>query len=271
MWMRIALVLFGLTPICWAGGQLDRIKDDLKAAPQVLRAFPQGEKLKYDERGGLLHAHPGIWTVDGLVLVESWDLKDKELRIRAWRMAAIYDPKSQKPVFRKYKDEVELRVPYVDDVQVESALRKIFILQPEKLSPNVPVAWRKVLEKEIEPGTTATKSTEPREDPLKRKCQPPENGVYKMCESITAPIPQYRPEPEYNPFAKKYSVQGTVTLTGVVDEKGHMRDLQIDKALGAGLDEQALDAVSKWKFKPSRKDGTPVPVQIMIDIEFHLY
>ena len=271
--MRFA-VLFVLTSSCWAGSQLDRIKDDLKAAPQVLRAFPQGGKLKYDERGELLHAHSGIWAVDGLVAVESWDLKDKELRIRARRMAAIYDPKSQKPVFRKYKDGVELRVPYVDDVQAESALRKIFILQPENLSANVPVAWRNVLEKQLEPGATDTKAdtrTKPSEDPLKRKCQPPEDGVYKICEGVTPPIPQYRPEPEYNSFAKKYSIQGTVTVIGVVDEKGRMRDLQIDKALGAGLDEQALDAVSMWKFKPSRKDGTPVPVKIMIDIEFHLY
>jgi len=272
--VRIAAILVILASVCSAGSPLDQIRDNLKLAPQVLRGFPQGEKLQYDEHGELLRSHRGIWTVNGLVAVESWDLKGKELRIRARRMAAIYDAKTQKPVFRNYRDGVELRVPYVDDVQIESALRKIFILQPENLSTNVPVVWRNVLEKQLELGatdTTADTRTKPSEDPLKRKCQPPEDGVYKICEGVTPPIPQYRPEPEYNSFAKKYSIQGTVTVIGVVDEKGHMRDLQIDKALGAGLDEQALDAVSMWKFKPSRKDGTPVPVKIMIDIEFRLY
>jgi TonB family protein len=272
--VRIAAILVILASVCSAGSPLDQIRDNLKLAPQVLRGFPQGEKLQYDEHGELLRSHRGIWTVNGLVAVESWDLKGKELRIRARRMAAIYDAKTQKPVFRNYRDGVELRVPYVDDVQIESALRKIFILQPEKLSANVPDVWRTVLEKQLEPGTADSKigtQREPSEDPLKRKCTPPENGAYKICEGIAPPKLGFHPEPAYSPFAKKYSIQGTVTVVGVVDEKGRMRDLQIDKALGAGLDEQALDAVSGWTFKPARKAGTPVPVKITIDIEFHLY
>src|SRR5262249_23435341 len=100
---------------------------------------------------------------------------------------------------------------------------------------------------------------------------PPDNGVYKICEGVTPPVPQYRPEPEFSLVARKFKLQGAVTIVGVVDVSGRMRDLEIQKAFGAGLDEQALDAVSKWKFKPSRKDGVPVPVKIMIDVDFHLY
>jgi outer membrane biosynthesis protein TonB len=39
-----------------------------------------------------------------------------------------------------------------------------------------------------------------------------------------------------------------------------------------GLDEKALEAVMKYKFKPAMKDGrTPVPVPMNVEINFHLY
>jgi len=41
---------------------------------------------------------------------------------------------------------------------------------------------------------------------------------------------------------------------------------------GHGLDEKALEAVRKYKFKPAMKDGkTPVPVMINVEINFRLY
>jgi protein TonB len=35
-----------------------------------------------------------------------------------------------------------------------------------------------------------------------------------------------------------------------------------------GLDEKALEAVQKYKFKPAIKDGTPVPARITIAVQF---
>jgi protein TonB len=39
-----------------------------------------------------------------------------------------------------------------------------------------------------------------------------------------------------------------------------------------GLDEKAIEAVKKWRFRPSLKNGHPVrygPVEV--DVDFHLY
>jgi outer membrane biosynthesis protein TonB len=39
-----------------------------------------------------------------------------------------------------------------------------------------------------------------------------------------------------------------------------------------GLDEKAIEAVKKWRFQPSIKDGHPArygPVEV--DVDFHLY
>jgi protein TonB len=38
--------------------------------------------------------------------------------------------------------------------------------------------------------------------------------------------------------------------------------------LGFGLDEKALEAVRKYRFKPAMKNGVPVPVVLMIEINF---
>jgi TonB family protein len=41
--------------------------------------------------------------------------------------------------------------------------------------------------------------------------------------------------------------------------------------LGKGFDEKALDAVRSWKFKPATKGGKPVPTEIVVEVQFHLY
>jgi hypothetical protein len=41
-------------------------------------------------------------------------------------------------------------------------------------------------------------------------------------------------------------------------------------SLGLGLDEKAMDAVAKWKFRPGAKDGKAVTVMALIDVTFRL-
>jgi periplasmic protein TonB len=40
--------------------------------------------------------------------------------------------------------------------------------------------------------------------------------------------------------------------------------------LGLGLDEKAIEAVRQWKFKPGMKDGKPIAVQVLVDVNFRL-
>jgi len=44
------------------------------------------------------------------------------------------------------------------------------------------------------------------------------------------------------------------------------------RALGMGLDEKAIEAVMKYKFKPARENGKPVAVwPVNIEVNFRLY
>jgi periplasmic protein TonB len=38
-----------------------------------------------------------------------------------------------------------------------------------------------------------------------------------------------------------------------------------------GLDEKAIEAVWQYRFKPARYQGHPVPVQLIVDVDFRLY
>jgi TonB family protein len=46
--------------------------------------------------------------------------------------------------------------------------------------------------------------------------------------------------------------------------------IHLVRSIGHGLDEQALLAIKQYRFKPSLKDGVPVPVQITIESNFHM-
>ena len=46
---------------------------------------------------------------------------------------------------------------------------------------------------------------------------------------------------------------------------------RVIRALGMGLDEKAIEAVMKYKFKPGMKGGKPVAVWQRISVDFHLY
>jgi TonB family protein len=61
-----------------------------------------------------------------------------------------------------------------------------------------------------------------------------------------------------------------VLLYVVIGADGRASDVQLRKGVGYGLDEQALDAVTQWTFKPGTRDGMAVPVQAMIEVNFRL-
>ena len=95
-------------------------------------------------------------------------------------------------------------------------------------------------------------------------------GAYKIGGGVSAPAVILKVEPEYSEEARKAKFQGTVLLSVIVDEKGNPRDLRIVRPLGLGLDEKAIEAVMKWRFRPGLKDGRAVPVSAYVEVNFRL-
>ncbi len=95
-------------------------------------------------------------------------------------------------------------------------------------------------------------------------------GVYRIGGGVSAPTLIHKVEPEYSEEARKAKYQGTVVLYVVVDEKGLPRELKVVRALGLGLDEKAIEAVQKWRFRPGYLNGQPVKVAATIEVNFRL-
>lgn len=96
-------------------------------------------------------------------------------------------------------------------------------------------------------------------------------GAFRVGNGVTTPRAIFAPEPEYSDEARKARFQGMVTVLAIIGTDGKPREMTVARSLGMGLDEKALAAVKIWRFQPGMKNGHPVPVQISIEVNFHLY
>ena len=87
------------------------------------------------------------------------------------------------------------------------------------------------------------------------KCQRTQGGLYS-------------PNPQCSEEARRAKYQGVCVLWLVVGSDGVPRNIRVARTLGMGLDEEAIKAVSTWRFEPSRKDSVPVAVQINAQVSF---
>jgi TonB family protein len=62
-------------------------------------------------------------------------------------------------------------------------------------------------------------------------------------------------EPEYSEEVRKANCQGTVILDIEVSPDGHAVNPRVVRSLGLALDEKAIEAARKRKFRPGYKDG----------------
>ena len=85
-----------------------------------------------------------------------------------------------------------------------------------------------------------------------------------------APVLIFKKEPEYSEAARKAKYQGTVLLDMDVDDSGLPVNVRVARSLGLGLDEQAIDAVKLWRFRPATKGGKPIAAQTQVEVIFRL-
>ncbi|WP_263357429.1 energy transducer TonB [Acidicapsa ligni] len=75
-------------------------------------------------------------------------------------------------------------------------------------------------------------------------------------------------EPELSQDALTNKVSGVCEFSLIVDRHGLPTNITLLQSIGYGLDENATEAISKYRFKPAMKNGEPVAVQIKVEISF---
>jgi len=69
---------------------------------------------------------------------------------------------------------------------------------------------------------------------------------------------------------KSEGAAGMVTMSITVDEQGNVQNATVKKSSRQEFEQPAIDAVSKWKFEPAKKDGKPVAVQVVVPVKFSM-
>jgi TonB family protein len=99
---------------------------------------------------------------------------------------------------------------------------------------------------------------------------PKRDGVYRIGNDVTRPQLLQKVEPEYTEEAKAASLTGTEVVYAEIGPDGLAHNAQVLRGLGLGLDEKGLEALSQWRFRPGTKDGQPVTVAAVIEINWKL-
>ena len=98
------------------------------------------------------------------------------------------------------------------------------------------------------------------------------DGAYKIgTGGIGFPGCLACPDPSYSDQARSAKVSGNVVLHLIVTAEGRAANIHVKRSLGYGLDEQAIEAVGNWRFKPAvNAEGKPVPVWTDIEVTFRI-
>ena len=84
---------------------------------------------------------------------------------------------------------------------------------------------------------------------------------------VTPPVKIRDVKPDYPQEAYTSGLGGVVILEALIDTRGNVVDLDVVRSIPQ-LDRAAIDAVSKWKYRPGMKDGAPIPVLLTVTITF---
>jgi TonB family protein len=79
-----------------------------------------------------------------------------------------------------------------------------------------------------------------------------------------------KPRPDYTDEARRLRIEGEVVLRVMFSASGNLQVLDVIRGLGHGLDENAVRAAEKIRFKPASSDGRPVDSIATVRIVFQL-
>ena len=96
-------------------------------------------------------------------------------------------------------------------------------------------------------------------------------GLYHVGGSVRPPSVIFQVDPEFSEEARKAKFSGNVQVALIVDANGSPSHVRVERGVGMGLDEKAVEAVRQYKFKPAMENGRPVPVEIYVEVNFQIF
>ena len=96
---------------------------------------------------------------------------------------------------------------------------------------------------------------------------PTQTGPLRIGGQVKAPTRVKYVAPIYPEAARAANVSGIVIIEATVGKDGSVTEAHVIRSI-AQLDQAALDAVKQWKYTPTTLNGAPVPVIMMVTVNF---
>ena len=108
-------------------------------------------------------------------------------------------------------------------------------------------------------------------------------GSQQVAQAVAKPQPQldsgppttpvqitFKPNPVYTEEARQLKLEGEVLLEVSFTASGQLHVNRVVRGLGHGLDEAAIAAANKMRFKPALRNGVPVDSTAIVHVVFQL-
>jgi protein TonB len=97
---------------------------------------------------------------------------------------------------------------------------------------------------------------------------PSEGEVLPVGGDVRAPVLVERVEPDFPESARRAHLDGMVILEAVITTAGDVREIRVLRSANPLLDEAAVRAVRRWRYRPATLNGRAVPVYLTVTVTF---
>ncbi len=249
--------------------------------PLYLRGFWQENSLEFDAQGKPLKAaHPGPLTLSGMD-VTSVSVKGNTMVLHGNRVALVATaagrlerqaPESsteiafslaKNKVF-KAKEEMKLTIHADAQGSFDAAVKAIFADGLKEFATSVPVYWSCYAQGYFETDAPDTEAAHTTSECLKKMGLDDEvftSGEYHPPHLVTMPKLHFPPE------VFELGLSGRCVARVLIGKDGAPRALQLVRPVGAGLDEELLQAESRAQYRPATIEGVAVTAAIDVPME----
>jgi TonB family protein len=247
--------------------------DGLIGEALFLRGFYTADALAYDATGILQGPapRPADWTLSAINILKATRQGSDAVELEGVRAAIRYNPDAHE--FQRHPQNIEkVRVfvrladpgPNIDATaaahQLRAAFAAIFAIGIDPaLQRSMPPLWSHFFDPSLAwPPDSLTGQT----------IYPLFGGQPGQPQDVTPPVVAHRVDPQFTDAAARDRVTGPMQLRIVVDARGLVQHIVVAHPLGYGLEQQAADAVAKWRFDPATRQGQPVASAIVVNLNF---
>lgn len=241
-----------------------------------LRGFWANDNLKFNSQGQLQSSTETVPFTESGIDVRSVRINGNSLIVEGQRMALEFLPNDEmRRIPAKTEQDngaITLEIQADSAGSYDKALNAIFASDLASLAPSLPTYWQAYALQHFLPfSSTATLEKESYTKPTSADDNTaPSDGDRAMHVggSVKPPTLLRTYNPAFTDLANAQKFSGNVKLYLWFDSDGKVSHVSIARPAGLGLDEAAIAAVEQYQFQPATRNGTPVTVDLYLDVSF---